>query len=246
MALKASIDSLDAVAEPLREFYAEKDGKFVLQAEGLTPTARVNEFRDNNLALKRQIDELTSRYDGVDPDKFRELSEREQKQRDRKLIDAGKVDELVAERVAAMKADADKQIGTRDASLAALTKQLESVLVDNAIRDHAAKASVRPTAIEDALLRAKQVFRLQDGKAVPMEGDKPIYGKDGEPMTMGEWFGGLSERAPHLFETSAGTGATGSTWAAATGSKSMTRAQFEALGPTERMTAAKARIQLTD
>ena len=246
MALKSTVDTIDAVPEALREFYAEKDGKFVLQAEGLSPTARVNEFRENNLALKREMDELRARFDGVDPDRFRELSEREQKQRDKKLIDAGKVDELVAERVAALKADADKQIGTRDASLAALTKQLESLVVDNAIRDAAAKASVRPTAVDDVLLRGRQVFRLQDGKAVPMEGDKIAYGKDGEPMTIHEWVGGLSERAPHLFETSTGTGATGSTGAAVAGSKTMSRAQFETLGATERLAAVKGGTKLTD
>jgi hypothetical protein len=246
MALKSTVDTIDAVPEALREFYAEKDGKFVLQAEGLSPTARVNEFRENNLALKREMDELRARFDGIDPDNHRELAAQAQKIKERKLIDAGKLDELVAERTAAMKADYEKQIGSGTATQAALTRQLEALVVDNALRDAAAKASVRPTAVEDFLLRGKQLFRLQDGKAVPFDGDKAIYGKDGEPLSMSEWAGSLSERAPHLFETSTGTGATGSTGAAATGGKTMTRAQFEALGTTERMAAAKGGIKLAD
>lgn len=245
MALKASIDSLDAVAEPLREFYAEKDGKFVLQAEGLVPKARLDEFRETNIAAKRELDELRSRYEGVDPDKFRELAEKDQKLRDKKLIEAGKIDELLAERTAAMKAEHEKQFGSIKGERDALTKQLEGLLVDNAIRDAAAKGSVRPTAVEDVLLRGKQIFRLQDGKAVPFDGDKPIFGKDGEPMTMAEWVGGLAERAPHLFEASTGTGATGATGAGPVG-KTMTRAQFEALGPTERLAAAKGGTKLVD
>lgn len=204
--LKATIESLDAVPEQVREFYEPKDGKFTLRVEGVVPKTRLDEFRDTNIALKRQLEELTTRFDGVDPEKYRELSDKAQRERDRKLIDAGKVDELVNERVSSMKAAYETQIQARDAELAKSRQHLESLVIDNGIRDAAAKAGVRPTAIEDVLLRGRTLFRLQDGKAVPMDGDKPIYGKNGDPMMIDEWVSSLSDRAPHLFEQSTGAG----------------------------------------
>ena len=206
MSLKPVVDALDGVPEGVRDSYVERDGKFHLSVEGMVPKDRLDEFRNNNVTLKRQIEELTSRFDGVDPDQFRELSAKAQKERDKKLIDAGKVDELVAERVAAMRSDFDKQLGDLTAREQAANKQLESLLIDGAIRDNAMKAGVRPTAIDDVLLRGRSVFRLQDGKPIPMDGDKPIYGKSGDPMGIDEWVGSLTDRAPHLFEPSQGGG----------------------------------------
>lgn len=38
-------------------------GAFVLDADGAVEKAKLNEFRPNNLSLKKQLDELTKRYD---------------------------------------------------------------------------------------------------------------------------------------------------------------------------------------
>lgn len=207
MTLKARIKSLDDVPEALREFYTEKDGGFVLAVEGVVPKDRLDEFRDTNIDLKKQIDALTSKFGDIDPAKYRELIEKDQQQREKKLIDAGKVEELLTERTSAMKADFEKQANALTKDRETLTRQLEGLVIDNGIRDAAAKAGVRSTAIDDVLLRGRSIFRLQDGKAVPMEGDKPIFGKSGDPMDIGEWVTSLTERAPHLFESSTSGGA---------------------------------------
>lgn len=222
MALKARIKALSEVPEALQSFYTEKDGEFVLGVEGMVTSDKLNEFRDNNIALKKQMDDLNAKFAGVDPEKFKALSDKEQKERDKKLIDAGKVDELVAERVNAMKADHDKQLKTLTDERAKLSGQLEGLVIDNAIRDAATKSGVRATAVDDVLLRGRMLFKLKDGKAVPMEGDKPVFGKDGNEMGINEWVGGLAERAPHLFETSSGAGSGGSSQSAPGGKISRT------------------------
>ncbi len=206
MSLKAIVDSLDAVEEAFRPLYVEKDGKFHVTIDGLVPKTRVDEFRDNNLTLKRQMDELTARYDGIDPDVARELAAKAAKDRDKKLIDAGKVEELLAERVGAMKGDYEKTLKAEQDAKAALTRQLEGLVIDNAIRDAAAKTGVRSTAVDDVLLRGRMLYKLQDGKAVPMDGDKVIFGKSGDAMPIEEWVSTLVEKAPHLFEPSNGAG----------------------------------------
>ena len=88
MALKAVIDSLDQVAEAFRPEYTSKDGKFVLAIEGApagfvpaselaTANGKLTEFRDNNIALLKEVDTLKPvktefeafkvKYDGIDP-----------------------------------------------------------------------------------------------------------------------------------------------------------------------------------
>jgi len=207
MPLKPVLDSLEGVPEALHSEYVEREGKYHLSVEGMVPKSRVDEFRERNIAAGRELDELRERYDGIDPEEARTLLDRARKERDRKLIDAGKVDELVTERIAPMKANFESQLTALTESNRSLTSQLEGVRIDGAIRDAATKAGARPEAIEDFLYRGRQIFRLQDGQAVPMDGDKIIYGKNGGPMEITEWVTGLTERAPHLFAASTGGGA---------------------------------------
>ncbi len=57
------------------------------------------------------------------------------------------------------------------------------------------------------MLRGRQSFRLQDGRAAAFDGDKPLFGSDGQAMSPGEWIAGMRDRAPHWFEPSTGSGA---------------------------------------
>ena len=239
MALKSVYETVDAVPEALREHYAEKDGKFHLAADGMVAKERLDEFRERNITTSKELDAFRAQFDGIDPAEARKLMERSQKERDKKLIDAGKVDELVAERVAAMRGEHDKVVAGLNGTTNKLTKQLEGLLIDSALRDAAAKSGVKASAVEDVLLRGRQVFRLHDGNAVAMDGERSVFGTDGEPLTMAAWVGGLAERASHLFEPSQGGGASKANPGAPAGKKSMTRAQFEALPAYEKATAAR-------
>src|SRR5438477_13042640 len=68
MALKFKYKSKDEVPAEHSALYVERDGAFVLDAEGAVDKARVDEFRTNNLALKKQLDDLAAKYEGIDPD----------------------------------------------------------------------------------------------------------------------------------------------------------------------------------
>jgi hypothetical protein len=209
LSLKYVVDTLDSVPEAHRSLYTEANGKFVLGVEGVTPKERVDEFRENNVALKRQLDEMTAKFAGIDPEQARALSERAQKERDKKLIDAGKVDELVSERVTAMRAEHDAALVATRTEALGLRAALENLVVDNSLRDAAARNGVRPEAIEDVLLRGKRVFSLDGNIPVAKDGDKPIFGKTGEPIGINEWVTGLAAVAPHLFQASTGGGGRG-------------------------------------
>lgn len=81
MTLKATYAKLEEVPEAHRELYVEKDGKFSLAVDGLVGKDKLDEFRSNNVQLKKQIEDLQSKFDGVDPELFRELNEKAEKER---------------------------------------------------------------------------------------------------------------------------------------------------------------------
>ena len=207
MTVKSRVKSLDEVPEAARSLYVEQDGEFFLPVEGMVPKDKLDEFRTNNVDLKKQLEAFQEKFDGVDPDVFRELSAKAQKERDKKLIDSGKVEEMVNERLNAAKAGFDKERKSYDDTTKKLTVQLEGLLIDNAVRDASAKCGVRPGAVDDVLLRARQVFKIIEGNAVAYEGEKQIFGATGSPITVAEYIAEkLAPTAPHLFEQSQGSG----------------------------------------
>lgn len=239
MALQFIVDAIDTVPEAFRNEYVEKDGKFHLNVDGAVPKARLDEFRDTNITTRKQLEELTARYDGVDPDKFREMASRDAAIREKKLIEAGKVDELVAERIATMRGDHDKAVSALSKDRDGLRGQLEGLVLDGGLRDAAAKAGVRPAAIEDVLARGRQTYRLHEGVATAFDGDKPAYGKNGDALGMDEWMTGLAGKAAHLFEASTGGGTPKGGPTPTVVGKTVTRSSFNAMSPQDQATAAR-------
>jgi hypothetical protein len=178
----------------------------------------------------------------MDPEKFKEMQKRIQELDDKKMIDAGKIDELVAQKVERMKETYENQIKEmkkalekKDGELKQTHSRLSEVLIDSEItKAVTAVGGVRKDAMQDIVSRGKRVWRLEDGKPVPKEGDKILYGKDGkEMMTFGEWAQVLFETAPFLFEASSGGGAGGA--GGAGGIRKSDREEMAKLPPTERL-----------
>jgi hypothetical protein len=69
--LKPVIDKIKEVVGPCREFYEQKDGKFVLQLDGGHPLEKkVAEFRASNIALLKKRDPLKAKLADVDPEEY--------------------------------------------------------------------------------------------------------------------------------------------------------------------------------
>jgi hypothetical protein len=221
-AVLASKGEVEALAEPLRTLYVERDGKFVLDADveehpavGGLRSALAKE-REGRGTLDKELNKLRKDIDGLDPVKAREALARVQELEDKKLIDEGKFEELVAQRTKRLQDDHATQISEfqknvkeRESQLAKLTEELSTERIDNALVLHATKAGVRPGALPDVINRARRVWRLVDGVPTPTDGDKLIYGKDpSKPLPMEEWLDGLRKGdGAHLFEGSGGGGA---------------------------------------
>jgi len=48
--------------------YIEREGVFFLDAEGVVEKSKLDEFRTNNVALLKQIEDLKGKHHGIDPD----------------------------------------------------------------------------------------------------------------------------------------------------------------------------------
>lgn len=199
---KAQFDALD---DGKKAFYAANEsGDYILQVEGAVDRARLDEFRNTNTTLMQRLDQ----FKDVDPAKIQEMLENERKIAEKKLIDAGDIDGLVNQRTATMKQTYEQQVSSLSKNLDTATRQLETLLIDNTVREQATKVGVAPTAVDDVLLRAKTVFKVEEGRPVAKDGQgNLIYGKDGNSsLSVSEWIGGLKEQAPHLFIPSTGSG----------------------------------------
>jgi len=207
VALKYRIKKLEDAPEAVRNLYKPDGEEFVLDTEGAVAKERLDEFRENNVALQRQLDKLKD----IDPVKYKELTDLQREVEEGKLLKAGKIDEVVNSRVTAMKTALETERDGFKARAETSEGQLAVLLIDSAVRAEALKLGVVNTALDDVVLRARTVYRMKDGAAVP-HNDKGevVFGKDGKtPMPMGDWLTALKKTAPHLFATSQGGGAGG-------------------------------------
>lgn len=210
MSLKFKLESLEGIDQSIQQFYHRADdGKYYLAVEGAVDKSKVDEFRANNVNLMKQLESLKH----IDPAKYNELLALDKKNQEKKLIDSGEIDKIVEGRINEMKSTYETDIKKLSDQYSIAQRQLESLLIDNSVKDAAMKSGVQPTAMEDIILRAKNTFKIKDGSAVPLDNQgNVIYGKDGlTPMSVMDWTASLKKQAPHLFLESQGGGAKGST-----------------------------------
>ena len=170
--------------------------------------SKLDEFRGNNVKLMKDMETLSAKFDGIDVDGYKEMLKNQQAMKDKKLISEGKIDELLEERTKTMREKHNQELEKIQGLNGTLNKQLETLVIDNAVRDSATKAGVVDTGVDDVLLRSQSVFTLEKGKAVPHDPNgNIIYGEGtSEPMSVQEWVKGQMEVAPHLFKSSNGSG----------------------------------------
>jgi hypothetical protein len=171
----------------------------------MVPKTQLDEFRNNNIALIKERDDLKKAYEGVDVVKYREL-----------LAAAGKtpqeIEDAVKARVKQLTDEHTVTVTDLNNKLSTTQQQLNTVLVDGTLKAEAAKAGVLVTALDDVVLRGRQVFSTADGKMIAKnERGEALYDKDGQsPLQVTTWLKDLKKGAPHLFEGMRGAGAPGS------------------------------------
>jgi hypothetical protein len=207
MPLKYKFATKQEIPVEHQAFYVERDGAWLLDADGVVSQTKLDEFRQNNITLTNQL----KKFEGLDPDAVRQLAADKLKLEEAAQIKAGEVDKVIEARLKTARAEWDKTHGVVVAERDTLTGRLTAIQIDQAVVTEATKRGLRPTALTDITARARSTFKLVNGVPQAFDGDAPRYGKDGtSPMTLAEWVDALVSDAPHLFEANAGSGAAGS------------------------------------
>jgi hypothetical protein len=249
MALKFKIKSKAEIPAGLESHYVERDGWWMLDAEGAVDKVKLDEFRNTNVALLKERDELKTRFEGIDPDEVRKLASEKKRLEDEQRLKAGEFDKVLEGRLKSAKADWDKQLATVTSERDALNARLVTIQIDQAVVTEATKRGLRATAIQDITSRARSTFRLVNGvpQAFEADGQTARLGKDGlTPMTLAEWIDTQVSDAPHLFESNAGGGAAGSDSGGGASARASARNPFrkETWNLTEQMKLQKTDPQL--
>ncbi len=210
MALKFKFKTREEIPAEHQSFYVERDGAWLLDADGVVEKTKLEEFRATNVTLLKERDELKQRFEGIDPDEVRKLADEKQKLEEAQQVKAGEVDKVIEARLKAARTEWEKQFSTVSKERDALNGRLTAIQIDQAVVTEATKRGLRATAIPDITSRARTNFKLVNGvpQAFESDGQTARLGKDGySPMTLAEWVDALVSDAPHLFESNAGGGA---------------------------------------
>jgi hypothetical protein len=249
MGLKYKYAKREEIPAEQAALYVEREGAFYLDAEGVTDKAKADEFRTNNVALRKELEELKSRFEGIDPEAVKALSAEKERLEEEQRLKEGKYQEVLEARLKNAKADWDKQLSSVTAERDSLTSRLTAIQIDQGVITTATKRGLRPTAIPDITSRARSVFKLVNGvpQAFEADGATVRYGRDGvTPMTLEEWVDAQVADAPHLFESNAGGGAAGNPAGGGTGVSRSVKNPFrkDTWNLTEQMKLQKSDPQL--
>jgi len=248
MALKLIVDTLDDVPEALREQYAKTDdGKFRLGVEGMEDPVALKKALKTEREARADYEKKLKAFEGLDPEEAKAILARFANDEELQLIKAGNTEKLREKWTEKMRSDYDKKLKTAQDAIQAEAQKAgkwSARVLDNAVREAAAKVGLHSHAVEDALFRARSMFTLDEsGNAVQVRDGAVVFGKDGKtPFSPGEWLETMRESAPHWFPAPAsGGGAQQSQRSSGNNGQQRTikRAAFDAMPPRDRMAFAK-------
>lgn len=257
-------DSLSEVPETLRDSAKEAEGgKYAVK---VAPAEKITEFRENNVKLSQERDDLIGKvteYEQVTGVSLEDLGQGKLKDfakalealRDTKakveagsLVENTSLEEAAAARVTevtnSFKVQLSELARDRDAQkdrAKAADDRANQMMVENSIRLAASDPDVAmlDKAVGLVLPSAFKTFRVEDGgKLMPKTADGTvIYGSDGvTPMSVKEWLLKQREDSDFLFKGSKGGGASGSDQKQ---SGRLSAAELSGMTPQQRMNYAR-------
>jgi len=202
------------IPEAAREHYSldEQSGEYHL---GLVPKGELNQFRDNNINLQKELKALKDKaelYKDIDPEAARQALA--------KIKELGSngdgkdlIEKAVNERVANMKKAHEADLTKLTETNSSLQSRLTNVLVNQKLGELALSKDVgiKPEAVSVLQLMAERVWSLDD-KGNPIAKDSSgsiMYGNDGKPLEMKAWIVAQRTEHPYLFNQPTGSGANG-------------------------------------
>jgi len=167
---------------------------------------------------KKGLQDKLKMFDGFDVEKAKTAQDFYDKNKDAEFLKDGTVEELIEKKTSQLTSDFETTITELNGKLEAATKHgatyqslFEGKTIDDGVREEAIKAGMLPTAIEDAVLRGRSVFSLDDKKQIEARDSegKLAVTEDKKVLTVKNWIEGLKETSPHYWPQSEGAGAEG-------------------------------------
>lgn len=175
--------------------------------------------RDEILKEKKVLSDNLKRFDGLDPEKMRDIMANIGKSEETKLITEGKLEEVWDLRSSAMQKHFDSEINSRDTKISTLSenenvlkKRLAELSLNTVLRKEASDQKLIPEAVDDAVFLGRSKFSmLKDGTlGIIDENGFTLPGADGKTaLQPKEWLQGLKTTKPHWWAQSSGAGVTG-------------------------------------
>lgn len=153
---------------------------------------KLAEFRDKNIALMKEIDDLKAKYDGIDPVAV--------------AADRAKLAEFVKAKPDARIAELEAALATEQAARTEAQRKADTHRVRDTLRAKGLAAGVLPAALDMFLDKAEPVFTLVND-TVQARADKFSKSRPGELITPDEWTTDAIRAFPFLFAKSSGGGA---------------------------------------
>jgi len=213
MALKRKISKLDEVAAGVQDFYTlQDDGSYLLDAEGEDVSgikSALEKERDNADKHRKELAKMRDQFKGINLEEYNKILKEAELLKNKEMIDSGKIDEVIAQRLAKAQHEWETEKTELSTQAQALRKQLHKELIENRLNELAVKKGVRATAMRDVKLRGQHSLRVgESGEVEVFDGEKVLYGKDPTKLlSIEEWFEDESKEAPQWFDGSAGAGA---------------------------------------
>lgn len=256
MALQLVVDSLDGIPDAIKSEYAEKDGKFHLNVDGIEDTSGLKSALEKERKANKELDKKVKRWEALgksDEEISQLLAAHEEAERKNAEAsgDHTKILKQHQDKWAKEKTDLEGELNAARASE-------RGAIIENRVLTALTKANATEEGMDllPDRLSNRIKFETVDGKRVvkimQADGETPMAGtgKDGEAT-----FDDLAKEAvtkwPSLFKGSGNSGSgkkPGEGGGGGNGGgKTITRAEFNKLTPAEQMkTATEGKVQIID
>ncbi|MDD3885231.1 MAG: hypothetical protein PHW66_09975 [Gallionella sp.] len=197
-------------------------------AENQKLKSKVNEFRNTNISLKKQMEEFSSKIPEFES--MRESLE----EKERELLKAkGKTEEALQSQIEQMRKKFEDEKNSWESRQRQIEEQArayedryKNLQMDQRNGEVALKSGVQKGALPYVLNDIRQFFEMDDdGKMVPREENR-FDTSTGKEWTLETWIEKYRDEKPFLFEGSTGSGAVGGRSASRT-PRRITRQQFQ-------------------
>lgn len=194
----------------------EEQRQKILDAAKAAHDEDVSGLKSKNSELLGKLkdkDSRLSQYDGIDPEKARQLEEEFQRLQEQQLKADGKDDELVKMRLDREMAPLKSQLEQLQAKLDEREQEIARAYdrtLESGVTTAASRMGVNPDVLDVVPMIARQSgWKVEDGQPVLRDDSgELVRGKSG-PITFDEWLESFRETRPSWFPQPKGSGAPG-------------------------------------